>query len=145
METRQSVEQLAAGLEELTRQLNSFKPTSVDVVGNLEKDLSTEVAQKLLASEQRMDLPSKLLEEQKKSVSDSADLLKGLLIGIESLGENMKHIQKEMDYWRNSEVMEAEEELERLHDKVPLSVPASKGPESGNVSLPVDSSPSLAQ
>ena len=45
-----------------------------------------------------------------------------------------------MDYWRNPEVMEAEEELERLHDKS-LFLPASKGPESVNVSLPIDSSP----
>ena len=92
------MEQGAAGLEELTTQLSSFKPTNADVVGNLKKDLSTEVAQKLSALEQRMNLLSESLEEHKKSVSDSAELLKDLLIRIENLGENMKNIQKEMDY-----------------------------------------------
>ena len=50
----------------------------------------------------------------------------------------MKNIQKEMDYWRNPEVTEVEEELERLHDEVPLSVAASKGPENVPISLPKD-------
>ena len=58
----------------------------MDVVGNLEKELSTEVTKKLSASGQRMDLLCKSVEEQKKSVSDSAELLKDLLIGIENLG-----------------------------------------------------------
>ena len=57
----------------------------------------------------------------------------------------MKNIQKEIDYWGNPEVMDAEEELERLHDEVPLSIPASKGPENVSVSIPEDPSPSPAQ
>ena len=57
------------------------------------------------------------------------------MIGINSLGENVKTIQKEMDLWKNPEVMVAEEELERLHDEVPLHVPANKGPENAAVSL----------
>ena len=53
----------------------------------------------------------------------------------------MKNIQKELDYWRNPEVMEAEEELECLHDDVPLHIPANKGRENVTVSLPEDPSP----
>ena len=64
------------------------------------------------------------------------------MIGIESFGDNMKNIQKEMDYWRNPEVIEAEENLERLHDAVPLSEPARKGPENAAV-IPQKSSPHL--
>ena len=63
------------------------------------------------------------------------------MIGINSLGENVKTIQKEMDLWKNPEVMVAEEELERLHDEVPLHVPVSKTPENAAVSLPWDHSP----
>ena len=85
------------------------------------------------------------LEEQKKLVNDSAEILRDLLIGIENLGENMKNIQKEMDYWRNPEVMEAEEELECLHDEVPLHIPASKRPENVTITLPEDPSPFPAQ
>ena len=61
-------------------------------MGELQKNLSEKVAQQLSIQEQRMDLLSNSLEEQKKSVSDSAGLLKDLLIGIENLGDNMKNI-----------------------------------------------------
>ena len=44
----------------------------------------------------------------------------------------MKNIQPEMDYWRNPEVMKAEEELKRLQDEVPLEVQVSAGPDSVN-------------
>ena len=72
-----------------------------------------------------MEQLSQALEGQKKSISDSSGLLKNLLIGIENLEDNMKNIQKEMDYWRNPEVMEAEEELERFQDEVCLEVQVS--------------------
>ena len=86
-----------------------------------------------------------LWKSRKKSVSDSAGLLKYLLIGIENLGDNMENIRKEMDYWRNPKVMEAEKNLERLHDKVPLSEPARKGPENAAVISPEIQSPFPAQ
>ena len=92
-ETRQTVEDIPAGLEELTRQLNAFKPASEENVGQMQKDLSEKVGQQLSIQEQRMDLLSNSLEKQKKSGSDSARLLKDLLIGIENLGDNMKNIQ----------------------------------------------------
>ena len=45
----------------------------------------------------------------------------------------MKLIQKQMDYWRNPEVQEAEEEFtllqENLQTEIPLFVPVEKGPE----------------
>ena len=103
------------------------------------------MAQKLSVQEQRMDLLSHSLEEQKKSVIDSTELLKDLMIGIENLGDNMKNIQKEVDYWRNPEVMEADENLERLHDEVPLSEPARNGPENAAVIPPDIQSPFPAQ
>ena len=46
-ETQHSVAHAAAGLEELARQLNSFKPASANIVGNLEGNLPKEVFQKL--------------------------------------------------------------------------------------------------
>ena len=91
----------------------------------MKENLSKEVTQKL--SEQNRNQLTESLEEQKKSVADSAELLRGFMIGVENLGENVKGIRKETDYWRNPEAMEAEEELNRLHDKVPLHIPASKG------------------
>ena len=65
--------QVAAGLEKLTGQLNSFKPTSEDVVGNLKENLSKEVTQKLSVSEQKVNQLTESFEEQKKSVVDSTE------------------------------------------------------------------------
>ena len=64
--------QLAVGLEELTRQLNSFKPASTDVVGDLKENLSKEVAQKLSESEQKVHQLVDSFEEQNKWVNGSA-------------------------------------------------------------------------
>ena len=46
-ETRQLVEKVAAALEELTRQLNAYKPISAENMGDVQKNLSEQVAQKL--------------------------------------------------------------------------------------------------
>ena len=63
-------------------------------------------------------------------------------MGIENMSESMKLIQKEMDFWRNPEVQEAEEEYahlqEELRQEAPLFVPASKGPENAPISTPED-------
>ena len=139
-ETRQTVEKIAVGLEELTSQLNAYKPASAENVGDVQKIFSEQVAQKLSVQEQIMDLMSHSLEEQKKAVTDSTGLLRDLMIGIENLGDNMKNIQKEMDYWRNPEAQEAEEEFAELNEhlwkEVPLFVPAEKGPENVSLSAP---------
>ena len=102
-ETKQTVEKVVAGLEELTKQLNAYKPASAENVGDVQKNLSKQVAQKLSVQEQKMDLLSHSFEE-KKAVTASTGLLRDLMIGIENLGNNMKNIEKEMDYWRNPEV-----------------------------------------
>ena len=58
--------------------------------------------------------------------------MKDLLIGIENLGDNLKGIHKEMDYWRNPKVQEAEREYaeieEQLLTEVPPPNPVSTGP-----------------
>ena len=73
-------------LEELTKQFNTYKPASAENVSDVQKNLSEQVAQKLSVQEQRMDLLSHSLEEQKKSVVDSTGLLRDLMIGTENLG-----------------------------------------------------------
>ena len=49
-------------------------------------------------SEQKIRELSQSAENQKKTVEDTNELLKDFMIGIENLGNNMKNIQKEMDY-----------------------------------------------
>ena len=65
---------------------------------SLKENLPREEAQKLSLSEQKENQLTASFKEQKKSITDSAELLRDLMIGIENLGENVKDIQKEMDY-----------------------------------------------
>ena len=65
-ETKQTVEKVAASLKELTSQLNAYKPASAENVGDVQKNLSKQLAQKPSVEEQRMDLLSHSLEERKK-------------------------------------------------------------------------------
>ena len=54
--------------------------------------------------------------------------MKDLLIGVGNLAENLKSINKEMDYWRNPEVQEADAELQNLLDEPVIPESVSKGP-----------------
>ena len=76
----------------------------------------------------RMDLIAESVEKQEKTVSGNAELLHNLLISIENLGDNVKNLQKEMEQWRDPEYLEAEANLERLHDEVPPFILVSAGP-----------------
>ena len=53
-EMQHSVAQVAAGLEELTKQLNTLKLASAKAVGSFQENLSKEVAQKFAMSEKRI-------------------------------------------------------------------------------------------
>ena len=78
-----------------------------------------------------MDLIAESVEKQEKTASGNAELLQNLLINIQNLGDNVKNIQKEMGQWRDSEYLEAEANLERLHDEVAPFIPVSAGPSNG--------------
>ena len=58
------------------------------------------------------------MEQQKKSVEDTNELLKDLMMGLENMSDNLKIIQKEMDFQRNPEIQEAEEEFYDLQEEL---------------------------
>ena len=92
--------------------------------------MSAHGTEKLPESDKRVDTLFATLEGQQKTISDNSGLLKDLLIGIENLGENLKNIHKEMDYWHNPEAQAADAELQDLMNKAPEVVvvdPVSTG------------------
>ena len=103
-ETQQTVGKIAAGLEELTKQLNALKPTSVASIGDVQKQVSEQFEQHLTLQSNGMDLLSENIGKQQKITEYNGELLQNLMIGIENLGDNMKHIQKEMEFWKTPEV-----------------------------------------
>ena len=54
-----------------------------------------------------MDVLSESVEKQQKAAEDNAELLQNLLIGVRNLGDNMKHIQKEIELWETPEFQES--------------------------------------
>ena len=91
-------------MEELTKQLNSFKPASVPSVGDAQKQFSEQFNQRLSLQSNRMDILSESVEKQQKTAEDNAEQLQNLLVGVENLGDNPKHIQKEMEFWKTPEI-----------------------------------------
>ena len=47
-------------------------------------------------------------------------------MNVVNLGDNVANMQKEMTFWRDSDIMEAEEELEALQNPVSLPLPVTK-------------------
>ena len=97
-EMQAAVGKIALDLEELTRQLNAFKPASVESVDGAQKQYSEQLNARLTLQSDRMDKISESFEKQQKIASENAELLQNLIIGVENLGENLKSIHKEMDY-----------------------------------------------
>ena len=63
--------------------------------------MTKEVTKKISGCDRKVEELSAAVEGQKKGIADNSGLLKDLLIGIENLGDNLKSINKEMDYWGN--------------------------------------------
>ena len=82
-ETKQTIGKIAIGLEELTKQLNAFKPESATNVGDAQKQFSEQFNQHLSLQSNRMDVLSESAEKQQKTAEDNAELLQNLLIGVE--------------------------------------------------------------
>ena len=85
---------MATGLDTLTKQLNAYKPASVESMSGLQEKLSQEVAKKIAVSEQRIGELSRSMEIQKKSVEDTNKLIKDLMVGLENRSDNLEIIQK---------------------------------------------------
>ena len=86
------------------------------------------------------------MEIQKKSVEDTNQLLKDLIVGLENMSDNLQMIQKEMDFQPNQEAEEEFHDLqEELQQEAPFFVLASEGPKTVKISGPEDPSTLLAQ
>ena len=110
-EAQSKVEQVSNELRELTIQLNVFKPTSAQTVGEEQKVLSDkfqqqsaqqnkvyeEVQQQLGAHNVRIDQLSDSVKQSQETAQETAELMQTLLVGMENLGEHFKQLQTEME------------------------------------------------
>ena len=113
-ETQKTIAQVSADLEQLTRQLNELKPVSKADVGASQSDFAVKVTEKLSVSDKKVDERTETVKTQQKTITDTAELLRDLMVGIENFGENVKDLRKEVEDWRQPEFQEAKEELQHL-------------------------------
>ena len=150
-EAQRKVEQVSNELQELTTQLNQFKPASAQTVNVAQNKLSEEfqqqlalqskvsedVQQKLVAQTVRIDQLSESVRESQKTAQANADLVQTLLVGMENLGEHFKQLQADLKHWKSPAYQEAEREYEEMNQallqEVSLSVPAVTRPESAAI------------
>ena len=107
-EARRRMDDIAIGLERLTKQLNDFRPISETVVGDVQKQVSSSMDARLNLQSERIDNVNIAVEKAQKTAKDNSDMLENLLIGIENMSENVKQFREEMEEWRNSNLQEAD-------------------------------------
>ena len=114
VETQGKIDDVAASIQTLTLPVNNFKPVSEEDVGKARGEVSEEVATKLFATEEKNVKLNEELVKQSKVVADNSNTLQKLIVIVKNLGDNMVKMSKEICYWRETEVMDAEDGLAEL-------------------------------
>ena len=130
-EAQHKVEEISTQLQTLTDQRSKFQPASENAVEVIKDKVTEQLQQKFDAQNERMDQLSATAVESRKEAQTNAEVLQNLLVGIENLGDNFKHMQEKMVTWQTS-YQNAEEEYhtmnEALLQEIPLSAPADVRP-----------------
>ena len=96
-QNQKTMQQIAAGLENLTKQLNDFRPMNVEHVGDVQQQVSDKFEQRLNLQSSRIDVVNESVQKAQKIAEENAEFLQGLLVGVENLGENLNNSGKK---WR---------------------------------------------
>ena len=126
------MEQISTQLQQLTEQLNKFKPASEHTMGVVQEQVTEQLQKRFDAQTERMDQLSATVVESQKSAQTNSEVLQNLLVGIENLGKNFKTMQAEMIAWQ-SDYHRAEGEYQRMNEEllqeIPLASQAETRPE----------------
>ena len=140
-----AVDNIATTLDQLTTQLNEYKPAQEATVAAQGEKLSSNVETRLQSHSSRLDNFAQSLQEARKEQHSTAETLQTILISLENLSENFRRLQEEQLQWNNPEQQMEEEEqgradqaiLDDLLKEVPLTQsPASETIPVSAVSLP---------
>ena len=96
-EIRTQLDEVAAGLGRLTKQLNNFKPVSKNVAGEREQRISTKVDEQLQMHSAHIESLNQSVGTTQQKAADHTGILQDLLVGLENMGENMKRFREEME------------------------------------------------
>ena len=70
---QKTIQQIAAGLEQLTKQLNDFRPVNVEHVGVAQKQVSENVEQRLNLQSNRIDDVAESVQKAQRAAEENAD------------------------------------------------------------------------
>ena len=108
------MEQISGQLQQLTEQLNKFRPASEQAVGVVQTQVSEQLQQHFDAQTERIDKLSISENESQESAQNNAEMLQTVLVGIENMGENVKKLQEDMVTWL-SDYQNAERAYEQMN------------------------------
>ena len=74
-EVRRRMDDIAAGLERLTKQLNDFRPVSETVVGDVQKQVPSSMDARLNLQSEKIDNVNIAIEKAQKTAKDNSDML----------------------------------------------------------------------
>ena len=100
-----------ASIERLTQKLNNFKPVNEQDLGALKGEVIADVTAKLSYTESKVNDLKAEMPKQSEATKDNFGTLQAFRVSITNLWDNVSKMQQEMTYQRDSEVMEAVEEL----------------------------------
>ena len=69
------MDDIAAGLERLTTQLNDFRPVSETVVGDVQKQVPSSMDARLNLQSEKIDNVNIAIEKAQKTAKDNSDML----------------------------------------------------------------------
>ena len=114
--TRTGVDNIATRLDQLTTQLNEYRPAQevieVIVAAQGEK-LSTNVEMRLQLQSSRLENFAESLHKAREEQHSTADTLQTILVSLENLSQNFRRLQEEQLQWSNPEQQMEDEELGR--------------------------------
>ena len=116
-EAQETVKKIASELEQLTKQLNQFKPVrEADAVAR-ETQLSSDVDARLQLQVQRVDNLTESVHKVQEDTVNNAETLQTLLISMENLGEHFRELHDDVVAVKFTERPRASEE-DRVHDEL---------------------------
>ena len=86
-ENQKTIQQIAVGLEHLTKQLNDFHPVNVEHVGDAQKQVTEQFEQRLNLQSNRIDVVTESVQKAQKIAEENAEFLQSLLWVLKTLGK----------------------------------------------------------
>ena len=116
-EVTAQVRELSVQLASLAEQLTKFNPASGTNVEVGYVQIVSDVDKRFAVQQGEINTLSNAILDQQKSLQSNAEMLHGVLTGVENLGENVKNLHEEMVAWQ-TEYQEEEEAHKAMNEQL---------------------------